>query len=607
MKQYHIVDLFAGVGGLSYGFSQLPGFRILAANEIEKDIAAAYSLNHPGVKMLNCDIADLTKERLAGALGGQQVDIVVGGPPCQSYSTLGKRRMDDRANLFLQYKRILQILQPQAFIFENVTGILSMDHGRLFQRVESEFRALGYDVRHDILNAVDFGVPQQRERVILVGMKGENNYIFPVPTHGPGKKPYVTLKDAIGDLPQLKSGESASHYAGVAENEFLRFVRAGAGQLVTEHAAPKNGAHLIRIMQTLQDGQSKDDLPEEIRPKSGYGNTYAKLWWERPSTTITRNFACPSSSRCIHPRDSRAMSIREGARLQSFPDDYRFYGSDGMKRLEIGNAVPPLLSVAIVQEMQSALKRKEQMQERSDPMRLTDQQIEETYRLIEQHHQEFLVSQGVRLPRLRQAGQYTKYALTLVYLAQGYPHTRTVSKKELTEFIRQYYPDVNDVQQAIFDLYDGGGIDVACLGGAEFDREGNVNVSRFGEKIPGPGGFINISQGAKKACFMGSFTAGESEIRLEGGRLRIIKDGNIRKFRQAVGHITFSGEYSNQKGTQQVLYITERAVFRLTPEGLLLCEIAPGADLRRDILEKMEFTPLIAPDLREMDAALFTE
>lgn len=448
MKQYHIVDLFAGVGGLSYGFSQLPGFRILAANEIEKDIAAAYSLNHPGVKMLNCDIADLTKERLAGALGGQQVDIVVGGPPCQSYSTLGKRRMDDRANLFLQYKRILQILQPQAFIFENVTGILSMDHGRLFQRVESEFRALGYDVRHDILNAVDFGVPQQRERVILVGMKGENNYIFPVPTHGPGKKPYVTLKDAIGDLPPLKSGESASHYAGVAENEFLRFVRAGAGQLVTEHAAPKNGAHLIRIMQTLQDGQSKDDLPEEIRPKSGYGNTYAKLWWERPSTTITRNFACPSSSRCIHPRDSRAMSIREGARLQSFPDDYRFYGSDGMKRLEIGNAVPPLLSVAIVQEMQSALKRKEQMQERSDPMRLTDQQIEETYRLIEQHHQEFLVSQGVRLPRLRQAGQYTKYALTLVYLAQGYPHTRTVSKKELTEFIRQYYPDVNDVQQA---------------------------------------------------------------------------------------------------------------------------------------------------------------
>jgi len=109
-------------------------------------------------------------------------------------------------------------------------------------------------------------------------------------------------------------------------------------------------------MQTLKDGEGKEDLPEEIRPKSGYGNTYAKLWWEKPSTTITRNFACPSSSRCIHPRDSRAMSIREGARLQSFPDDYQFYGSDGMKRLEIGNAVPPLLSIAIADKMLEAME-----------------------------------------------------------------------------------------------------------------------------------------------------------------------------------------------------------------------------------------------------------
>ena len=136
----------------------------------------------------------------------------------------------------------------------------------------------------------------------------------------------------------------------------MEFVRKNGTTELTEYSAPKNGDHLIRIMQALKDGQSKDDLPEEIRPKSGYGNTYAKLWWEKPSTTITRNFACPSSSRCIHPRDSRAMSIREGARLQSFPDDYQFYGADGMKRLEIGNAVPPLLSMAIAKEMLKALE-----------------------------------------------------------------------------------------------------------------------------------------------------------------------------------------------------------------------------------------------------------
>lgn len=354
MGKYHIIDLFAGVGGLSYGFSQLPDFHIVAANEIDPDIAAAYSRNHPDVAMLNCDIAQLSGETLARITGGTPVDLVVGGPPCQSYSTLGKRRMDDRANLFLEYKRILAILRPRAFVFENVVGILSMDAGRLFRNVQEEFSQLGYTLKYQTLDAVDYGVPQHRERVILVGFLGSNSFVFPEPTHGPGRRPYVTVKEAIGDLPVLHSGESGCQYAAQADNDFLRFVR-GSETALTEHTAPKNGEHLIRIMQALKDGQGKDDLPEEIRPKSGYGNTYAKLWWDRPSTTITRNFACPSSSRCIHPRDSRAMSIREGARLQSFPDTYQFYGPDGKKRLQIGNAVPPLLSLAIARQMLAAL------------------------------------------------------------------------------------------------------------------------------------------------------------------------------------------------------------------------------------------------------------
>lgn len=356
MAKYKIIDLFAGVGGLSYGFSKLDDFEIVMANEIETDISKAYSLNHPGVNMINCDINELTEEVIKKALGGKKIDVVVGGPPCQSYSTLGKRQMDDRANLFMQYKRVLSIIKPRAFVFENVTGILSMDKGCLFKNVQREFEELGYHLKYKVLNAVDYGVPQLRERVILVGFLNENKYEYPEATHGEGLKPYVTLKDAIGDLPILMSGQTNDKYASEAENDFLKFVRNSESSNVTEHCAPKNGEHLIKIMQALKDGQSKDDLPEEIRPKSGYGNTYAKLWWNKPSTTITRNFACPSSSRCIHPRDSRAMSIREGARLQSFPDDYQFYGSDGMKRLEIGNAVPPLLSVAIAKEMLKALE-----------------------------------------------------------------------------------------------------------------------------------------------------------------------------------------------------------------------------------------------------------
>lgn len=355
MSKYNVIDLFAGVGGLSYGFSKLPEFNIIAANEIEKDISIAYALNHPNVKMINCDINDLNKETLEEALDGEKVDIVIGGPPCQSYSTVGKRQMDDRANLFMQYKRVLQIIQPRAFVFENVVGILSMDHGHLFERVQAEFEEIGYTLKYQVLDAVNYGVPQHRERVILVGFKGNNPFVYPQPTHGEGKKPYVTLKDAIGDLPVLKSGQNSDLYDAPINNEFLEFVR-NNGDALTEHTAPKNGEHLIRIMEALQDGQSKDDLPEDIRPKSGYGNTYAKLWWDKPSTTITRNFACPSSSRCIHPRDSRAMSIREGARLQSFPDNYKFYGSDGIKRLEIGNAVPPLLSMAIAKQMLIAMQ-----------------------------------------------------------------------------------------------------------------------------------------------------------------------------------------------------------------------------------------------------------
>ncbi|MGN1457830.1 MAG: DNA cytosine methyltransferase [Acutalibacteraceae bacterium] len=357
MNQYNIMDLFAGVGGLSYGFSQMPEFNIIAANEIEKDISIAYTLNYPDVKMMNCDINDLTEETLLKVLNGNTIDIVVGGPPCQSYSTLGKRQMDKRANLFMQYKRVLQILNPRTFVFENVVGILSMDHGRLFQQIKSEFEELGYDLKYKVLNSVNYGVPQQRERVILVGFKGKNNFEYPKPTHGEGLKPFVKLKDAIGDLPIIKSGQSKDYYDKPADNEFLKFVRLNSTSCLTEHFAPKNGEHLIKIMETLKDGQSKNDLPEEIRPKSGYGNTYAKLWWDKPATTITRNFACPSSSRCIHPRDSRAMSIREGARLQSFPDNYKFYGSDGMKRLEIGNAVPPLLSKVIARQMLLALEK----------------------------------------------------------------------------------------------------------------------------------------------------------------------------------------------------------------------------------------------------------
>ena len=353
---YNVVDIFSGVGGLSYGFNSLPQFNVIMANEIDKDIAAAYRANHPSVHMVNCDIGTLTDDLIKSVVGDKKIDVLVGGPPCQSYSTIGKRQMDDRANLFLEYKRILSLLRPSLFVFENVSGMLSMDKGRLYPKIEKEFQDLGYSLKKQVLNAADYGVPQLRERVILVGMLGKNVFDYPLPTHGEGKLPYVTLAEAIGDLPSIASGESADQYSYPPNNDFLRFVRSQDPKQLTEHNAPNNGAHLVELMRALKDGQGRNDLPDHISPGKGFGNTYAKLWWNKPSTTITRNFACPSSSRCIHPRDSRAMTVREGARLQSFPDNYVFVGSEGKKRLEIGNAVPPLLSNAIAKQVLLALE-----------------------------------------------------------------------------------------------------------------------------------------------------------------------------------------------------------------------------------------------------------
>lgn len=358
MAKYKVIDLFAGVGGLSYGFAHNDHFKIVFANEYEKDIATAYTLNHPGVNMINDDIRNLTEERIRKATGGQPIDVLVGGPPCQSYSTLGKRQMDDRAWLFEEYCRVLSIVRPKIFLFENVSGLLSMQNGKLIEVIKERFRALGYEVRIRLLNAVDYGVPQFRERVILVGMRGENRFLYPAPTHGEGKGlcPYVTVEDALSDLPVISNGGSATKYASRPKNAYQRYLRENSKTL-EEYIAPKNGERLRRIMEALPDGGSKEDLPEEIRPTSGYGNTYAKMWWKKPAPTMTRNFATPSSSRCIHPRDSRSLTTREGARLQSFPDDYRFYGSRARKNLEVGNAVPPLLSIALAEQVEIALGR----------------------------------------------------------------------------------------------------------------------------------------------------------------------------------------------------------------------------------------------------------
>lgn len=371
LMSYKVIDLFAGVGGLSYGFAHDDEFEILAANEILEPMAQAYSSNHPTVKMYNKDIKDFSLDDLSKDLGIKEgdIDIVVGGPPCQAYSTVGKRLIDDpRGKLFQEYYRILKELRPKIFVFENVKGLLSMQGGDLIRTIISLFESIGYHMQMKLLNAADYGTPQIRERVILVGTLDPKPFKYPKPTHynpelgepsDPSMKPYVTLGEALGDLPSMRTGEHVTKYACEPQNDYQRLMRANAPAEIQEHEVPKNNDKLVAIMEALPDGGSPKDIPEELRPKSGFANCYCRLWWNKPSTTITRNLGCPSSSRCVHPRDPRPLSTREGARLQGFPDDYIFCGKRGDKHLQIGNAVPTFLSRAIKDSVKSYLKGEE--------------------------------------------------------------------------------------------------------------------------------------------------------------------------------------------------------------------------------------------------------
>lgn len=363
MSKLKVIDLFAGIGGLSYGFHNLDNsFEIIAANEIDKSIAQTYCYNFPEVKIYNQDIKDLSFKKIKEDLNvNSKIDIIIGGPPCQAYSTVGKRLIDDpRGKLFQQYYRLLKEINPDFFLYENVKGLLTINKGKLFEEIIELFDSLGYRVNYKVLNALDYGVPQNRERIIIIGTKLNKKFEFPVQTHYSKDKSliskqklHLTLKDALSDLPLLKTSQIEENYICEPTNDYQKKMRKNIkDNSVKEHFCTKNNQNLKKIMEYLPQGGTINDLPQELKPKSGFGNTYSRLWWNKPSTTITRNFSTPSSSRCIHPLSPRPLTIREAARLQSFPDDFIFCGNNSSKKVQIGNAVPPILSEMLAKQIE---------------------------------------------------------------------------------------------------------------------------------------------------------------------------------------------------------------------------------------------------------------
>ena len=225
---FNLIDLFSGVGGLAQGFKETKKFNTLLANDVDKDMCEAFKLNFPKTEVICDNIANIPFKKIVK----KKVDVIIGGPPCQAYSTSGKRLLDDkRAYLYHEYYRSLKELKPSIFLYENVRGLLSMNNGKLFIELKNLFSSLGYKISAEVLNAADYGVPQNRQRVIIVGTLGNRKFEYPEPTHGNehnnldlfnNKKKQLTLEDAISDLPFLKNGEETKKYTTKPKNEYQK-------------------------------------------------------------------------------------------------------------------------------------------------------------------------------------------------------------------------------------------------------------------------------------------------------------------------------------------------------------------------------------------------
>ena len=359
--EFTAVELFAGAGGLSIGLERA-GIHVVIANEIMPDFAATLAANHPNTNVINEDIHKINFRDELKKLGLESVDVLSGGPPCQGFSTIGsKNRQDPRNSLFYEYLRAVSETNPKYTIFENVSGFKRMYDGFAYETLVKELGELGYETKSQILNAADYGAPQIRYRTVVLGWRrGLPPLEFPPPTNGEkdGLRPYLTLMEAISDLPPIGAGESSDNYATPPQNEYQRRMRKNQ-EVLLEHNAANYGEKMQEILRIIPEGGSISDLPMRLRPRSAYCNTYARLLPNEPSPTITRNFGTPSSSRCVHPFQPRALSTREGARLQGFPDNYMFVGGKQSKNLQIGNAVPPILGEAIATVVREALQRGE--------------------------------------------------------------------------------------------------------------------------------------------------------------------------------------------------------------------------------------------------------
>ncbi|SHF98088.1 DNA cytosine methyltransferase [Ornithinibacillus halophilus] len=376
----NVIDLFAGAGGFSAGFKRA-GYNIILANEIDKQIAYTYQKNFKDTLMINEDIQNLAenfdelvnqnlaenfsnKEEILQGL--QNIDVVIGGPPCQGFSMAGGRIRkknafleDPRNYLFKFYFKIIQRFEPKYFVIENVPGMKSLKNGLILEEIintfedESNFKNGRYYLTTKVVSADEFGVPQARKRFIIIGSKfaevdmdmglkvvKRNMQLI-------DKKRFEknTLYDAISDLNYLEHSEGSIEQDYLLEPvSYYQLARRSNSETLYNHIASKHNDIALSRIKQIKPGQNYKDLKDVEKIKSVHSGSYGRLEWNKVAMTITTRFDTPSAGRVIHPERHRALTPREAARIQSFDDDFIFYGNKTSIGTQIGNAVPPLLA-----------------------------------------------------------------------------------------------------------------------------------------------------------------------------------------------------------------------------------------------------------------------
>lgn len=363
MSTKTVIDLFCGAGGLSEGFHQA-GYHVLAGNDFFAAAGETYAQTHGDAKFLPGRIQDYSANDFLKAAGlrSGELDVLVGGPPCQGFSVYNHQRglHDERSSLYREYLRVVDGLQPNWVVLENVTGMTSAGGGAAVHAIIQGLNSLGYDVRAEVLRAEEYGVPQERRRIVFIGNRIGLPVAYPNPTHGFGSHPFVTVKDAIADLPALENGENngVEQYGFEPRSEFQREMRAGSN-CVMNHGAAKLSKINLERMRYIPQGGSWRDIPFELLPagmkrakRSDHTKRYGRLSWDGLASTILTK-CDPHWGAYFHPEQDRTLTVREAARLQSFPDWFEFKGSRTEQYVQVGNAVPPLLGRAIAQTIRA--------------------------------------------------------------------------------------------------------------------------------------------------------------------------------------------------------------------------------------------------------------